>query len=54
MTQSFIEDSMKSKIANFYANEVKLLVIWLEKMQDYDLVPMSIFCFIFFLIFIVL
>jgi hypothetical protein len=41
MTQSFIEDSQKSKTQSYYANEVKLLVIWLEKMQDFDIVPMS-------------
>ena len=41
MTQSFIEDTGKSKTPSFYANEVKLIVIWLEKMQDFDIVPMS-------------
>lgn len=40
MTQSFMEESQKSKLP-FYANEVKLLVVWLDKMQDMDIVPIS-------------
>lgn len=39
-SQVFLDESLKYK-NQFYASEVKLFVIWLEQIQDLELIPIS-------------
>lgn len=39
-SQVFLDESMKYK-NQFYASEVKLFVIWLEQIQDLEIIPLS-------------
>ena len=39
-SQVFLDESLKYK-SQFYASEVKLFVIWLEQIQDLEIIPLS-------------
>ena len=38
--QMLTDDNLKNK-NQFYASDVKLFVIWLEQIQDLDIIPLS-------------